>query len=174
MANEERTSVTGLDQATNYKEAEYDLVKSLLEATEYQTDEDNITEVEIKRKGKFFFSFKIHPLSEPDVRLARKKATTMMDNPQGKKFPKIEKEFDNSAFNSWLIYLATVPEDQETIWGNKSVMSTHNLMQAWESVDKLLTVGEKRRVSDLVTKISGLDDDEDGEGTMDDEEFAKN
>ena len=169
---EERTSVTGLDQATNYKEAEYDLVKSLLEATEYQTDEDNITEVEIKRNGKFFFAFKIHPLSEPNVRLARKKATTMMDNPQGKKYPKIEKEFDSSVFNSWLIYLATVPEDQELIWNNKSVMSKHNLMQPQESVDKLLTVGEKRRVSDLVTKISGLDDEEDG--TMDDEEFAKN
>lgn len=165
----EKNSVTGLDTATNRKEAEQDLVTSLLAAAEYVTDE--ITEVEIKRAGKFLFSVHIHPISDPDTRFARKKATTYMPNPANKKLAPVEKDFNNAKFSSWLIYLATTEEDQQKIWGNPAVMQKLGLMEAWESVDKLLSVGEKRALLDEVLKISGLDDDAD---PMDDEEFAKN
>lgn len=175
----EKMTVTGLEQAENRKEAEYDLVSALLEATEYQTDEDNIVEAEIKRKifneetqkdeWKFFFSVRLHPISEPDVRKCRKASTSYMKNPNGKNLPPIEKDFDSVKFNSLLIYTATVPEDQQSIWGNKKVMEKFDFMEAWETIDKLLTVGEKRRLSDLVMQISGLDDDEDE--TMDQETF---
>lgn len=172
----EKTKVTGLDTATNRKEAEYDLVKSLLEASEFKTSEDTITEVEIKRAGKYLFSVRIHPLDDPDTRFARKKATVYMPNPNGKKLPPIEKEFDNSKFRSWLIYLATTEEDQQKIWGNQAIMQKFNLQQPWESIDKLLTFGEKTDLFDQVTKISGLDDEGnfDDEETMDEEEYAKN
>lgn len=175
MANKESEikSVTGLDQASNRKDAEYDLVTSLLAAADFMTDDENITEVEIKRAGKFLFSVHIHPLSDPDARMARKKATVLMPNPNGKKLPPIEKEFNNSKFNSWLIYLATTEEDQKKIWGNSAVMQKKNLMEPWESVDVLLTLGEKRALLDKVTEISGLDDDDEDE-TLDQEEYAKN
>lgn len=91
---EEKTSVTGLDVAENRKEAEYDLVKSLLEAAEFKVAEDNVTQVDMKRNGKFLFSVNLHPISEPDARLARKKATLYMPNPNGKKLPPIEKDFE--------------------------------------------------------------------------------
>ena len=72
MANPEtEKSITGLDQATNRKEAEYDLVKSLLEAAEFKTADENITEVEIKRSGKFYFAVRVHPISDEDIRFAR-------------------------------------------------------------------------------------------------------
>ena len=174
----EKKNVTGLDQAENRKEAEYDLVSALLEAAEYQTDEDNITEAEIKRKifneetqkdeWKFFFSVKLHPISEPDVRKCRKASTSYMKNPNGKNLPPIEKDFDPVKFNAMLIYTATVPEDQQNIWGNKKVMEKFDLMEPWETIDKLVTVGEKKRLSDLVVSISGLDDDDEA---MDQETF---
>lgn len=172
----EKKSVTGLDQATNRKEAEYDLVTALLEAADYKTSDDCITEAEIKRQGKFLFSVHIHPISESDARFARKKAGIMMNNPNGKKLPQIEKEFDTSIFNSWLIYLATTEEDQKKIWGNPQVMTKFGLKFPYETVDVLLTLGEKRELADLVTKISGMDEDEDDEDneTIDQEEYAKN
>ena len=172
MANNEieKNSVTGLDTATNRKEAEYDLVSSLLEAANFQTDDNNITEVEIKRAGKFLFSVHIHPISDPDARFARKKATIYMPNPNNKKLPPIEKDFNNSKFGRWLIYLATTEEDKTKIWSNPQVMAQKGLMEPWESVDALLTLGEKRKLLDLVTNISGMDD-EDGDEVMDDEEF---
>lgn len=173
MTEKEKKSVTGLDSAANRKEAEYDLVKSLLEASEFRVSEENITEAEIKRAGKYLFSVHLHPISEPDARQARKKATTYMPNPNGKRLPPIEKEMNTSKFNSWLIYLATTEEDQQKIWGNPAIMEKFSLAQPVESIDVLLTLGEKRKLADLVTEISGMDDEEDEE-TVDEEEYAKN
>ena len=176
MAEKEKTSVTGLDQATNRKEAEYDLVTSLLAAADYKTADENITEVEVKRNGTFYFKVNLHPISDPDTRFARKKATVYMPNPNNKKLPPIEKEFNNSKFRSWLIYLATTEEDQQKIWGNPAVMQKHNLSEPWEGVDALLTFGEKSRFFDVITEISGLDEDGNvnDEEVMDEEEYAKN
>lgn len=173
MTEKEKKNVTGLDSASNRKEAEYDLVKSLLEASEFRVSEENITEAEIKRAGKYLFSVHLHPISEPDARQARKKATTYMPNPNGKRLPPIEKEMNTSKFNSWLIYLATTEEDQQKIWGNPAIMEKFSLAQPVESIDVLLTLGEKRKLADLVTEISGMDDEEDEE-TVDEEEYAKN
>ena len=169
----EKTNVTGLDTASNRKEAEYDLVSALLEAADFKNSDDQITEVEIKRAGKYLFTVHIHPISDPDARFARKKATIYMPNPNGKKLPPIEKDFNNSKFGSWLIYLATTDEDQAKIWSNPQVMAKMGLMEPWETVDALLTLGEKRALLDKVTAISGMDDDEDEE-ILDEEEYAKN
>lgn len=172
MANEkEQELVTGLDQAENRKDAEYDLVKALLESADYKEADDNITEAEIKRAGKYLFSVHLHPISDPDARIARKKATSYMPNPNNKKLPPVEKDFDTAKFNSWLIYLATTEEDKQKIWGNPAIMQKYGLTQPVESVDVLLTLGEKHRLADLVTDISGMNDDEE---TMDEEEYAKN
>lgn len=169
----EKANVTGLDNASDRKEAEYDLVTQLLAAADYKTADDNIVEVEIKRNGVYFFTVHIHPISDKDVRFARKKATIYMPNPNGKKLPPIEKETDTSKLKSWMIYLATTEEDQQKIWGNSAVMQKHNLQEPWETIDVLLTVGEKNKLFDTVGEESGLDDENDEE-VMDNEEYAKN
>ena len=155
----EKKDITGLDQAANRKEAEYDLVKALLESADKTADE-NITEVAVRRAGKFMFAVHMHPISEPDVRMARKKATVYMPNPNNKKLPPIEKDFDTAKFNSWLIYLSTTEEDQQKVWGNPAIMQKFGLAMPVESIDILLTMGEKRKLADLVTEISGMDDDD--------------
>lgn len=173
---EEKTNVTGLDSATNRKDAEYDLVQSLLEAAEFKTADDNITNVNIKRNGKLLFTVSVHPISDPDTKFARKKATIYMPNPNNKKLPPIEKDFDNALFTSWIIYLATTEEDQERIWGNPALMKSKGIDKPVESIDILLTLGEKRALFGKIYEISGMD--EDGEPNedenMDEEEFAKN
>jgi len=170
-ANKEEKDITGLDQATDRKETEYDLVKALLEASEFKTDEDAVQEVEIKRGGKYLFTVHLHPINEPDATMARKKSTVYMPNPNGKKLPPIEKERNTAKFNSWLIYLATTEEDQEKIWGNRAIMEKFNLAQPYESIDCLLTLGEKQKLVELVMDLSGLSDDEE---EINEEEYAKN
>lgn len=170
----EKESVTGLDMATDRKAAEYDLVTSLLEAASYKTSDDNITEAEIKRNGKYLFSVHIHPLSDTDARFARKKATIYMPNPNNKKLPPIEKDFDEAKFKSWIIYLATTEDDQQKIWGNPAIMQKFSLAQPVESIDVLLKYGEKEMLSNLVTDISGMEDEKSGEEITDEEEYAKN
>ena len=128
-------------------------------------------EVEIKRGGKYLFTVHLHPISEPDATMARKKSTVYMPNPNGKKLPPIEKERNTAKFNSWLIYLATTEEDQEKIWGNRAIMEKFNLAQPYESIDFLLTLGEKQKLVELVMDLSGLSDDEE---EINEEEYAKN
>jgi hypothetical protein len=88
-----------------------------------------------------------------------------------KKLGKIRVDSDNAKLASWLIYLATVEEDQEKIWGNRQIMNKFGLMQPWESVDYLLKKGEKDKLLDQVFEISGMNDDEDEDEKMDDESF---
>lgn len=171
MSETKKEITTGLEQATNPKEAEYDLVKALLTAAEFKTNEDSITEAEIKRNGTTLFSVHLHPLSDGDVRQARKKATSYMPNPQGKKLPPIEKEFDTTRFNSWLVYLATTEADQGRIWGNPAIKQKYGLEFPYESVDILLTAGEKIKLVELVMKISSMDE-ETAEDEVSLEEYA--
>ncbi len=173
MAEEEKINVTGLNMASNRKEAEYDLTKALLTAMDYQDNDDFVTEVEIRRRGQFLFNVHIHPISDEQIRFARKKAAVMIPNPNGKKLPKIEKEINNVTLKSWVIYLATTEEDQEEIWGNPTVKQRRGLMENWEGIDVLLTAGEKSALFDKVLDISGLNDELESDD-MDYEEYAKN
>lgn len=153
------------------KEDEYDLVTSLLAAAEYQQTPEMIQEVEIRRKGRLYFSVHIHPVSEEDISLARKKASKLYDNPQGKKLPKIRGELDSNLFNSWIIYLATTDEDRDRIWGNAAVMKKYSLTRPAESINYLLIAGEKAQLIDLIFDASRMTDDDEESS---EEELAKN
>lgn len=173
MANKdtETKSTLGLDAAVDRKEAEYDLTKALLEAASFRTDEDCCADVDIKRNGKFLFTVRIHPLSDQDMKLARKQAGIYKDNPTNKKLGKVKVDTDSAKLGSWMIYLATDEKDQEQVWGNKTIMQQFDLMQPWETIDVVLTTGEKSKLLDEVLKISDLADDEDEEDVNDEETF---
>lgn len=141
----------------NVEDVQYDLVQALLEAGNYGNSEEEQKLVQIKRNGKFLFEFTVHPISEDDVRVARKKSTTFMKNPNGKNLPPVEKETDFAKLRSWKIYLATIPEDQKIIWGNPALKEAFGIIEPWEAVDKLLKGGEKSAVDDLINEISGYD-----------------
>lgn len=172
MANPtENKNVTGLEQATDRKAAEYDLAASLLKAAAFKTADDNITEIKIERNGEFLFALHVHPISDEDIALANKKAAKFKDNPQGKKYGKIQVDFDKSLYKSWLIYLATTDEDKQQIWGNPALKAI-GVMQPVDAIDKLLTAGDKLKLLNEVSEISGLDDDDDeGEEEMNAETF---
>jgi len=164
------TERLGLDAVNNRAAAEYDLVKSLLEAADFRTSDNSVISIDIRRNGKFYFSIRLHPLGDDEVRQARKYATVYGKNPQGAKYPQIEKDFNASLFNSWMIYLATVPEDQEKIWGNPTIKEKYNLLQNVETIDILLRFGEKSALLDQISKISGMEE----ETSLEPEEYAKN
>lgn len=183
MAATEKKDITGLDiaaantakaEGTSMKSVEYDLTKALLSAAEFRHSDDAITEVEIRRGGNYCFTVRIRPISESESLKCRKKATTYMPNPNGRKLPAIEKEFNSSLFHSHLIVMATIPEDQEKIWKNQAVMEKYDILNPAETVDLLLAVGEKIDLVDTIMDISGLTPDLDGEEESDLEDYAKN
>lgn len=148
---------TGLPGEEEVLRNEYDLMEGLLEAAEYKNDEDLQKKVEIRRKDKFLFAFTVRPLSEEDIRNARKKATKTKKNPAGRNLPDIEVDTDVSALRSWKIYLATIEPDRSEIWDNMALKKKFNAMQGYELVDVLLTGGEKSAVIELIDEISGYD-----------------
>lgn len=158
-------------KGTTLKDVEYDLTTALLSAAAFRTSEEAITEVEIKRNGKYYFTLHVHPISDSDSRKARKKATTYMPNPNGRKLPPIEKDFNSAIFHSNLIYAATTAEDQAKIWNNRAVMDKYDIVDPIDTVDTLLAVGEKLEIVDVIMDISGLNPDVD---EVEPEDYAKN
>lgn len=179
MAEKEMKDFTGLSQvpASERRYAEEDLLASLLAAAGFKDSDEAVAEVEVKRGGRVYFTVHLHPLSDEEIKAARKKSTKYSKNPLGSKYPLIEKERDSKKFNSWLIYLATTPEGQKKIWGNPALLEKLDLVEPVEAVDALLLAGEKDRLVDTVTNLSGFgEEDEDGdEGAPDTlEDYAKN
>ena len=172
MATEiKNENVTGLENAIDRKTAEYDLVKALFEAADYKKADDCICEINITRNGKFLFQLHVHPIGDDDVAKANKEAAIKTKNPNGKNLPKIQTDTDKSKYKSWLIYLATTEEDQRKIWGNREIMAHYGLMQPWETIDLLLTLGDKTKLLEKITEISGLDDNDENKDEMDEETF---
>jgi len=176
MAEKDVKDFTGLSQtpASERRYAEEDLLASLLAAAGFKDSEEAVTEAEVKRGGKVYFTVHLHPLSDEDIKAARKKSTKYGKNPLGSKYPPIEKERDQKKFNSWLIYLATTPEDQKRIWGNPALLEKLDLVEPVDAVDALLLAGEKDRLVDTVTNLSGFGEEEEegAPGTL--EDYAKN
>lgn len=169
MENKDVKDLTGINTASDQKTAEYDLVTSLLKAAEFRNDET--AEVEIRRNNEYLFTVRVRAVSDEEARSARRKATTYGKNPAGKGYPPIEKEFNSTLFNSWLIYIATTDEDKQLIWGNKTVMDKLGVLQPVETIDKILKIGEKMELVKVIEDISGLNGDDD---EVTPEAFAKN
>jgi hypothetical protein len=143
---------------------ENDILKGLLAAANYETEEDNIHPIEIARNGVVLFTFHIRPLSEEEYQKCKDKNTKYVRNKQlGIKFPE---NTDSVRYRSALIYQATIKEDREKIWDNKEAWKALNVLTGIDLIEKTLLAGEKDAVLEKVDKISGY--------TSTTEEVAKN
>lgn len=173
LENEEIEEVkpTGLPEVIMSEE---DLIMGLLEAADYETAEETMQPVEIRRKGKLLFQFRVHPLSEKDMMRLRRQATPRINNPAGRGLPKIDGEMNVAEFRSRKIYAATVEEDKAKTWDNPKLKASlkakgKDIIENWEIIDYVFMGGEKFAVSELIDDISGYNDEQIGQ-----EEYAKN
>ena len=173
----EQTEVekTGLPEQEKVLMNEEDLIAGLLAAADFETDEDAMKNIQIKRNGKLFFEFKVHPLGEKEMQKIRKQSTKFYKNPAGKHLPQIEGDIRMDEFRSRKIYAATADEDKAKLWDNPKVKAGlkakgKDIIESWEIVDVVLMAGEKFNVSEIIDDISGYNDDE----KLELEEYAKN
>ncbi len=124
---------------------------------------------EVVRNGKKLFSFRVRGLDDEETEKCREQSTKMVKNRRlgGMMMPG---EFNSTKFNSLLIYTATHPDDQKTIWDNKDLWAKADVVTGWQLVDKVLKRGEKEKCIELIEELSGYSD-EDAEST---EETLKN
>ena len=175
LQNEEEMKPTGLPDPEVIAMSEEELITGLLEAADFETDESTMKNVEIRRDGKLFFHFKIHPLSEKEMMKIRKQSTSRYNNPAGKHLPKIEGDIRMDEFRSRKIYAATADSDKKKLWDNPRVKASlkakgKDILEEWEIIDAVLMAGEKYRVSEAIDEISGYNDEE----SIELEEYAKN
>lgn len=143
---------------------ENDILKGLLAAANYETEEENIHPVDIARNGVVLFTFHIRPLGEEEYQKCKDKNTKYVRNKQlGIKFPE---NTDSVRYRSALIYQATIKEDRERVWDNKEAWKALNVLTGIDLIEKTLLAGEKDAVLEKVDKISGY--------TATTEEVAKN
>lgn len=148
-----------------YLAHEDEFLRSLLEAAEDIKTET--TTIEIARKGKTLFSFRIRPLSEEDFNKCSEQATKYEFNRRlGIRIPS---ETNRARLRSLLIYTATVEEDRKRLWDNKTAWEKLNVLSGPDLIDKVLLPGEKEKVVEKIEEISGY-----GEEALDKEELAKN
>lgn len=137
---------------------EEDVLRGLLSAYEDQK-EDTVT-IEIARKGKVYFKFDIHGLTEKQYNDLQDEATKFKKarNLGG---VKVAEETNITRFRSLLIYHATVPEDRKKLWDNKEAWKALNVLNGPDLIDKVLKAGEKKAIIDKIDEISGYSDDTD-------------
>lgn len=169
MSNENnRTNATVEEQEFTAEETknqmrafEGDILKGMLEAAKFQTDE--VRNIEVARGGKVFFTFRIRPLSEGEYEKCRKKHTKYVRNKQlGIKMPE---DTNSVKYRSELIYTATVEEDRKKTWDNKQLwealekMGKGDVLTGTDVIDLVLMPGEKAAIVDQIDDLSGFDND---------------
>ena len=167
---------TGLPSQEKIEMSEADLIAGLLEATDYETNEDLMKKIEVKRAGKLLFEFVIRPLSEKEMQKIRKASTKMYNNPDGKRLPKIEGELRIEEYRSRKIYEATTDEYKAKLWDNPKVIAGvkakgKDILEFWEIIDAVLMAGEKLAIAEKIDDISGYGKDDEEVGL---EDYAKN
>lgn len=129
--------------------------------------ENEAVTIEIARKGKTLFAFRVRPISEKESERCSD-AATKYTRTRGIKVPE---STDSAKYRSLLIYTATVDEDRKKTWDNRTIWDKLNVISGIDVIDKVLLPGEKDAVIRKLNEISGYGDD-DNDASI--EDTAKN
>lgn len=143
---------TAVPSREEYLEREDDLLRGLLEAAE--RDRETIT-IEIARKGRVYFRFRIRPLTETEYEECRRKATRWQRDARFGAM-RVPEGLDLARYRAMLIYAATVEEDRARLWDNRAAWERLNVLNAYDLIDRVLLAGEKDAVVAKIDEISGF------------------
>ena len=132
------------------EDLENNIVDALLEAGSWRKDDIQRTVV-IRRNEKELFKFRIEPIDEDTWMKCRRQNLRN----KGRR----NEELDDARFLAQVIYEATAPEDKH-LWKNDAVLKKLNVASGIDVVNYVLKPAEKSQIVEVISKISGYDDDE--------------
>ena len=156
----EEREFTKEETANQGRAFEGDILKGLLEGAGFASDEEKT--IEIARRGKVLFTFRIRPLTEGDYEKCRRRNTKYVRNKQlGIKMPE---ETNSVKYRSDLIYTATVDEDRKKTWDNRQLWNALaergiDILTGTDAIDAVLKPGEKAAVVNQIDLLSGFEND---------------
>ena len=154
----DNTEYTEEEAKSVIKANEENFIQGLIDAVGFGNTETQ--RIEIVRGGRLFFAFRIHPLNADDYNRCREKHTKYVRNKQiGMKLPE---NTDSTKYRSEIIYQATVKEDREKLWDNKTIWEALRdndvqIMGPLDVIEYSLLAGEKDRVLEAIDQLSGFD-----------------
>lgn len=154
----DNTEYTEEEAKSVIKVNEENFIQGLIDAVGFGNTETQ--RIEIVRGGRLFFAFRIHPLNADDYNRCREKHTKYVPNKQlGMKLPE---NTDSTKYRSEIIYRATVKEDREKLWDNKTIWEALRdndvqIMGPLDVIEYSLLAGEKDRVLEAIDQLSGFD-----------------
>lgn len=141
-------------------------LENLVEAANWQKEYEKI---DIVRKGKLLFSFRICGLTQEEIETIVKKSTVYTKTRAGLRG---KEDFKDAEYNARLIYSATHPDDRAVLWDNKEARKAVGAMSPLIMIGKILRPGDLMAIAMRINKLSGVD--EDGDVIEEREEFVKN
>lgn len=158
---EEMTDEQQEDMRREILNHEEDYISGLLDAAAYT--EDEIKVIEIRRKGRLYFKFAIHPISEELLNDIRKKYTKYAKN--RRQGIRIAEELDTPKYRASIIYNSTVESDKAKLWDNQKVQKGLEkqgkiIINALDVIEAVLLPGEKDRIMDIIDEINGYNNED--------------
>lgn len=142
-------------------ENEEDYLEGLLAAA---TDvADDTQKIDIIRKGRKYFSFSIHSVTDEMLKDIRKKYTKYTKN--RRQGIRVADELDVPKYRASLIYNSTIEEDKAKLWDNPVVKKGLEakgicIINALDVIDAVLLPGEKDRIMDIIDEFNGYNNEE--------------
>lgn len=159
-ATEDR-EFTAEESRNQTRALEGDILKGVLEGAGFADTEEEQEIIEVARKGKVLYTFRIRPLTEDEYEKCKRRNTKYVRNKQlGIKMPE---DTNNVKYRSDLIYTATVEEDRKKLWDNRQIWNALSqrgvdILTATDVIDAALKPGEKAAIVDRIDVISGFED----------------
>lgn len=145
----------------NILENEDDYIAGLLAAA--KDIEDDVLPIEIRRKGKLFFTFHIHSLDGQELTDIRKKYTKYTKNRRNG--VRVAEDIDNVKFRASLIYNSTTDEDKKKLWDNQRIWNGLEaqgkvIINALDVIQSVLLPGEIDWIMDQIDDFNGFNNNE--------------
>lgn len=142
-------------------ENEEDYLTGLLAAASDAADDTQ--KIDIIRKGRKYFSFSIHSLTDEMLKDIRKKYTKYTKN--RRQGIRVADELDMPKYRASLIYNSTTGEDKAKLWDNPAVKKGLEakgicIINALDVIDAVLLPGEKDRIMDIIDDVNGFNNEE--------------
>jgi hypothetical protein len=146
--------------------AESALLDAMLGAAKEREQATEI--VEIAREGKVKFAFRIRPLTEEENEGCDEMATVYKKDRRA--LAPIPLKTDRAKYRSLVIVKATVAfcekagdnyRDVESMWDNGALRRQLGVESKWEMVDRVMLPGEKEKVMERISELSGFGPDMD-------------
>lgn len=134
----------------NEEQFEQDFVAGMLEAAKTRINPETPT-IKIIRDERVLFTFRVRALDEDEWQSCRRKSLMNRGKPT--------EEVNNARFINQVIYEATLEEDKEKTWKVKQLWKQFGVVTGSELVGKILSVGEKNKIFEVISNLSGYYDD---------------